>query len=142
MSGGAGGGRWELFFPGMPPNQNSRGHWATKAAEQKRYRTLAWLAAYMTAADAPIPPQPRIRVSAVVQRKALGTADQPGDVERLKPLIDGLVDAGVVPNDTYRYVVLGTVQEMHGAPGVRLIVEAIEPAPTGQEGSAMHEAAP
>jgi hypothetical protein len=75
-----------------------------------------------------IPPLGRIRISAVVYRERLGIADAENDHARLAPLQDGLVDAGVVPKDTYRYCERGTVtEERAGAdgPGILLIVEEV-----------------
>jgi hypothetical protein len=78
-----------------------------------------------------IPLLERARISAVVFRRALGVADNSGDAERLKPLVDGLVDAGVMVDDRRRFVEYGSVEEQRtgrgGEPGIRLIVEAVEP---------------
>jgi hypothetical protein len=121
-------GRWELHFHGIPlVNQNSRGHWRQKAADIAQWRVLGALYAQ----SARIPPLPRVRLTATIYRRNLNVADEPGDWERLKPIIDGLVDAGVVPNDTRRYVEYGHCAEAHGKAGVVLVVEALE----GAEGA-------
>lgn len=68
------------------------------------------------------------RISAVIYRRNLGVADGSGDAERLKPLVDGLVQAGVLPNDRRSEVSYGSVDEQHPGPrgeGVLLIVEAL-----------------
>lgn len=115
-------GRWELRFNGVPPvNQNSRAHWRKKAEEVSQWRCVGLL----WAREQGIPNLPRARFTATIYRRNLNVADEPGDWERLKPIIDGLVDAGVVPNDTRRYVEYGRCAEAHGAPGVLLVVEAL-----------------
>jgi hypothetical protein len=70
----------------------------------------------------------RARISAVVYRRSLGVADASGDAERIKPLVDGLVDAGVIKNDRRREVEYGEVSEQHigyRGMGVLLIVEEV-----------------
>lgn len=123
MAGTAGmSGRWELRFNGVPPiNQNSRGYWRKKAAAVAEWRCVG--AVFAKAQR--IPSLARVRFTATIYRRNLNVADEPGDWERLKPIIDGLVDAGIVPNDTRRYVEYGRCDEAHGAPGVVLVVEAL-----------------
>jgi hypothetical protein len=79
----------------------------------------------------------RARISAVIYRQRLGVADGPGDSERLKPLVDGLVTAGVLANDRRREVEYGEVREEHigdRGPGILLIVEEIDAArPSGPD---------
>lgn len=113
---------WHLRFEGLPPNQNGRQFYHDKAKVVARYRFLAAI----EAKRAGIPACARIRVSAVVTRRALGVADEPGDWERCKACVDGLTDAGVVPKDTRAYVEYGRCLEEHGPPGVTLIIEALE----------------
>ena len=117
-------GRWELRFDGLPEADNvrRRWHWARRAAHDKAWRTEAALKAQA----ARIPGLYRVRLSAVIYRPRLGVADPRNDQARLKVIEDGLVDAGIVPNDTYRYVEVGAIREERGAPGVLLVVEALE----------------
>ena len=78
----------------------------------------------------------RARISAIVYRRNMGVADASGDTERLKPLVDGLVSAGVLPDDRRRYVEYGEVEEQrigYRGPGILLRVEAIEPAASEDE---------
>jgi hypothetical protein len=73
----------------------------------------------------------RVRISSDWWRRALGTADEANDRARLKPIIDGLVDYGLVPNDTRRHVVDGTCTERRlsetgrGRPMLWVIVEEV-----------------
>jgi crossover junction endodeoxyribonuclease RusA len=112
--------------PVLPPNVNERRrlHPIAERNLVAHWRGLA----FTLARQAGIPSLGRIRVSVVARRRALGVADASGDAERLKPLIDGLVDAGVVPKDTYAYVEHGTVAEERAGtdgPGILLIVEEV-----------------
>ena len=111
--------------PELPPTKNgSRGnpyvHNAWVQEWREAARDQAWAAG--------IPPCDRIRISAVVHRSRIGVADAENDHARLAPLQDGLVDAKVVPKDTYRYVERGAVREMRAGmdgPGIELIVEEV-----------------
>jgi hypothetical protein len=111
--------------PALPPNINERTrmHW-----RKERRLTGYWRAqAFAVAKQWGVTSCQRIRITAVIHRVRATGADQSGDAERLKPLIDGLVDAGVIPDDTYRYIEHGGVSQVK-APnaGVLLIVEALE----------------
>lgn len=70
-----------------------------------------------------IPPMDAIKVSSVFYRRNLGVADYDNDLSRLKPCIDGLVDAGVIPRDTRKHVAYGSCREEHGTKGFDVIVE-------------------
>lgn len=107
----------------LPPTQNDRLHHFAKARWVKEWKTEAWAVARRRQ----LPLLERARISAIVYRARLGVADQPNDVERLKPLIDGLVEAGALAGDTYGAVSLGTIEERRGDHGVLLIIEEIEP---------------
>ena len=118
-----------------PPNINERRamHWTVERKAVARWRTYAVNEAKRHA----MRPLERVRISAQVHRPRLGVADGSGDSERLKPLVDGLVDAGVIANDTRRFVEYGPVTEMRSGyrgDGILLIVEALEPvAGAGEE---------
>jgi hypothetical protein len=112
----------------LPPGPNgSRGNplaharwvkvWRTEAKKQAQSLGLGTLS--------------RVRISAVIYRRALGTADEDNDRARLKPAVDGLRDAGVIRNDTRGFVEWGTVTEERGPMGVLLILEPM-PAQLGE----------
>lgn len=104
----------------LPLGPNERLHWHEKAQIVAKWRG----AAKDAAEAAGIPPQARIRVSAVLYRRSIGQADEDNDRARLKPVLDGLRDAGVVADDTRGHVEWGAVTEARGEPAVLLIVEA------------------
>lgn len=120
----------------MPPGPNgSRGNPFGHAKWVAEWREASWT----MAKAAGYPPMQRVRLSAVFRRRALGTADEDNDRARLKPLVDGLRDAKVIPNDTRGYVEWGEVTEEHAGPegpGVLLIVEALESCPTDRRSQA------
>ncbi|HVQ45116.1 MAG TPA: hypothetical protein VMT30_09255 [Candidatus Saccharimonadia bacterium] len=112
----------------LPPTKNTRdGNEFTHNGWVQEWRTAAKEAASMAHR---IPPLGRIRISAVVYRSRIGIADAENDHARLAPLQDGIVDAGVIPKDTYRFCERGDVREERAGadgPGVLLIVEALSP---------------
>lgn len=94
--------RWTLELPDAPyitPNQ--RGHWTARARLNRGWRH----AAHMLARSEGIPPLPRIHVALTMQPKDRRRRDPDNLVPGvLKPCIDGLVDAGIVPDDGQRWV--------------------------------------
>lgn len=142
-------GRWELWFPRrygplrkrtttvdglkiefkartleFPPGPNgSRGNPFAHNTWVQEWRQEAVKAAWAHR----IPACERIRISAVFHRTRCGQADEDNDRSRLKPLVDGLRDAGVIKRDTRKYVTYGDCTEVkakQGACGILLIVEA------------------
>lgn len=119
--------KWDLRFEGkLPPSPNARIHWRTRAQANAAWKARAAQAAW----DAGIPrPLPRITISATIERRNLGVADEDNDRARLKPLVDGIVAAGVIPTDRRGYVVWGDVTEARGRPALTLHIEALEDGP-------------
>jgi crossover junction endodeoxyribonuclease RusA len=115
--------RWTLDFAGIPPSPNDRMGWRVKAHTAKLWRVRAALLAL----EVKIPPLLRIRLSAVIRRRNLGVADESNDRSRFKHVEDGIVDAGVVPDDTRKYVEWGSVTEERGPKGFTLVIEELEP---------------
>lgn len=114
--------RWVLEFDSYPPSPNARMHWMTKARSTKHWRQLAW----GKCKEARIPKLDRIKVSAVIVRRVVGLADEDNDRARLKAVTDGIVDAGVIPNDRRGCIIWGDVTEEQGkTKGLRVIVEAV-----------------
>lgn len=147
----SGGRRWELWFarrlgpprkktvtrygfkhttrvrrPELPPNANDRLHWRVKAPWIAEWRKAGCAAAVAHR----MPDLGRVCISAVIYRSHIGRADADGDLARLKPIVDGLVDAGVVPDDRRQFVEYGPMIEHRatGEPGILLIIEEVEQA--------------
>lgn len=119
---------WELVFDGIPPGPNHRMHWREKAKLSATWRRVG----YLRALEAHIPPQERVRISARFTRRALGVADEDNDRSRLKNILDGVVQAGVIPKDTRGHITWGDCTEEHGKPGVTLIIEAVREGRAGE----------
>ena len=93
---------WTIQLPySTPPlTLNGRQHWATKATAIREVRgTVATLARVLR-----IPACQRIHVELHYVPRDSRRRDQDNIVATLKPCIDGLVDAGVIPDDSPQYV--------------------------------------
>lgn len=94
-------GEWTLHLPFQTQlSLNDRDHWNVKAKKVKTWRE----AAMVLAKAARIPACSRIRIELHYVPAQERRRDQDNLVACLKPLADGLVDAGVVPDDTERFV--------------------------------------
>lgn len=105
-----------LFIPGIPKNSNARGQWArySTARNRKTFRQLAaelaeeqlinsgWEAAPFTTVI--------VRHVSPVRRRR----DPSGVAERLKGPLDGLVDAGVIPDDDEEHIELFVKRSIKG----------------------------
>lgn len=127
---------WTLVFHEKLPRSNTeeRGTFGLPLETQRKIRFARQgerarikKSAYMQVRMHDIPKLARIRISATFFRRAMGVADYDGDVFGLKHLLDGIVSAGVVPNDSRRYVQWGDVTEERGRPyRVELTIEELE----------------
>jgi len=85
----------------MPPNlQNIHLLPYVRAKVERHWRMRAALLARALG----VPEMARVHLHVTIYRRALGVADADGDMARVKPLLDGLVDARVIPKDTRSYV--------------------------------------
>jgi hypothetical protein len=114
----------------LPPTQNDRLHYRVKGPWVKEWRE----AAREVARSRGLPRLERARISLIVYRPRIGTADPDNDWGRAKPLLDGLRDAGALAKDTYGGVVLGSIEERRGDHGILLIVQEIAPHAAAGEG--------
>ncbi len=90
-------GQWVLELPFVKPlNLNQRQHWARKAQSAKAWRE----ATYWLAKAAGIPACARITVQLMYTPPDNRRRDPLNLVAALKPCEDGLVDAGVIPDDS------------------------------------------
>jgi crossover junction endodeoxyribonuclease RusA len=91
-----------LVRPGPLLNMNDRGHWRTKAANVKVWRTAAF---YATKA-AGIPRLGRTLVKVTLPIRTPNTRRDPSNwYPTIKVLVDGITDAGVWPDDHAGWVV-------------------------------------
>lgn len=91
---------WTIRLPyATPPlTLNGRMHWATKARVTREVRAhVAWAMVHSQ-------PCERIHVTLVYVPRDKRRRDRDNLVATLKPCIDGLVDAGIVPDDSPEYV--------------------------------------
>lgn len=113
----------ELFIPGHLKNYaNGRVHWRTEAGYRKRWRTATHLAAKprrWTSAEAPKHVQ--------IDARVFNLFDDDGLRNACKPLVDGLVDAGVLHTDRPNNGHLITYEQeiARANRGVRITVEAL-----------------
>lgn len=92
--------------PGPLMSLNDRTHWAVKARNAKAWRELAHLSCIGTVSDPARRRQPRSLVTVTLPVRSLKTRRDPHNfVATVKPIIDGLVDAGVWPDDNGSWVV-------------------------------------
>ena len=92
--------RIDLPWSTPPLSLNDRGHWAPRARAIKDVRETGRL----LAKAAQLEPCERIRVELHYQPRVRRGRDNENLVATAKPLIDGLTDAGVIPDDTDEYV--------------------------------------
>lgn len=83
-----------------PLNLNARTHWAVKA---KQVREVRQAAASLTLA-AQVPPLQHISVELHYRPRDKRRRDPLNLVAMLKPIEDGIVDAGIIPDDTPEYL--------------------------------------
>lgn len=97
-------GEWTLHLPfqvvSEVPSLNDRDHWAVKAKKVKAWRD----AAHLLARHSRVPACRRVRVELHYIPATNQRRDPDNLVAAYKPLVDGLVDAGVVLDDTESYV--------------------------------------
>lgn len=118
--------QWTLDLPyERPPlNANQRLHWAKKAALTKQVRA----ASFWAAKDAGIPTCDRVRVTLTWFVRTTTRRDSDNVVPTLKALCDGLVDAGVVDDDTPVWMekVMPVITYRPGqAASMRMLIEVI-----------------
>lgn len=129
---------WEIRLPwSVPPaSANDRDHWRVKAAKVRDIRLAAMLLVVGEFARDSDGPE---RTIAVPDRIAVGLTYVPRDKRRRDPdnlvvplfkaLCDGIVDAGVVPDDTPAYMVrsMPVILPPDGDPRLTLTIREILP---------------
>lgn len=120
----------QLFIPGIPKNSNAKSQWArfASARDRKLYRQRAaeagrtlvedhgWIPAGFTTITAR-------HVSPVKRRR-----DPLGLAERCKGLMDGLVDAGLIPDDDEEHIAIRLARSIRGPiAGIQLTLAQEQP---------------
>ena len=85
-------------MPGKPMSMNDREHWAAKASRTKDWRHAAALAARK------VKPQPPSIVEVSIPFARNGRRDPHNYAPTVKAIVDGLVDAGLWPDDPPEFV--------------------------------------
>lgn len=109
-------------WPRPPLNANQRLHWAARANKTRRVRDAAYAAARTL-----LPAATHITVQLVWVVTDKRRRDSDNTYPTFKALCDGLVDAGIVPDDTPQYMTkLGPVirYEPGGEAHIELVVTA------------------
>jgi hypothetical protein len=92
---------YELSFelPGLPPmlNSYSGGHWAK--AKRGKWKDYVWLAVRNY-----LPPAPLKKARLVCIRASSSMPDYDGLVTSFKGVIDGLVESGVIEDDSLKHI--------------------------------------
>ncbi len=82
---------------------NARGSWHERHAHTSAARLVAAHAAKRALEHSPAPACP-VSITVTYHAPDLRLRDPEGCAQTVKPCIDGLVDAGVLPDDNWKYV--------------------------------------
>lgn len=93
----------DLPWTAPPLSLNHRRHWRANAAKVRMVRD----AAHVLAKQSGIGPCPRVRVELHYRPRDKRTRDEENSVPTLKACCDGIVDAGIVPDDAPAYMEKG-----------------------------------
>jgi Holliday junction resolvase RusA-like endonuclease len=93
--------RLHFTIMGLPKTTNAggRSHWAVKVKESKSWKRSVYLAS-----SSQLPQDPLSRARVYLTRHSSGKIDYDGLVSSFKHVLDGLVDAGVLKDDSMRVV--------------------------------------
>ncbi|MGA7270468.1 MAG: hypothetical protein WB239_05285 [Acidimicrobiia bacterium] len=122
----------EIFVPGIPKNANASRQWARFAAarERKIYREKAADCAQPTI-EAGWVPSPFTTIYARHVSPVRRRRDPLGLAERLKPIMDGFVDAGLIPDDDEQHIYVRLERSVKGTvAGIALTL--VQEAPDGR----------
>lgn len=88
-------GSWRNKFP---PSMNARLHWSSRAKLNKIWRARTYVCVGKDRPESPLE-----KCHAVITRYGVGMVDFDNMVTSNKPIVDGLVDAGVMVDDSAEY---------------------------------------
>lgn len=122
----------QLWLPaGSEITANGRYHWAVRARRSRTIRRMAWLEARSAGLEPEAGP---VAVTVTVAYPRRGRHDPENFAPSWKPAIDGLVDAGVLPDDDSTHVTRvacradpRTVREASGRPSGHLLTVTLTP---------------
>lgn len=124
---------FEVSLPYRALGQNSRGHWRKKALPTAAYRQEVALIAASSIHEQQWMPPARATVTLEYGTKGGRTAgryqprDEANAIDAFKAGYDGLVDAGVVADDSRKHLHIGGARISNTwGPRVRVMVEALE----------------
>ena len=116
---------WTLTLPWTKPplNMNDRLHRMAEYAQQQAIRQTAKI----LARNARIPACEHVEVAMIWTVPDRGRRDAENPIATMKPFCDGLVDAGIVPDDTPEWMtkLMPRIEYRKGEKAVRFEVRAI-----------------
>lgn len=117
---------YRIEVPGIPPSPNASSgrHWGTIARDRRKFRGDAKLLAlpFVRARGQPLD---RVRITITIVRHGGRPFDPDAAISLVKPIIDGIVDAGLLRDDGPRYVEYAPAQQRLG-PHKMTIIELVE----------------
>lgn len=119
-----------IFIPGVPKNSNASSQWArfAAAADRKKFRKLAAETVEDDVAENGGYSVP-VRILAYHQARTKRRRDPTGLAERLKGILDGLVDAGLLFDDDEDHVEIvlsKAAVNKQAEPGIYLLIEPLD----------------
>lgn len=122
----------ELFIPGVPQNANAKGHWGSgkwkAVTERAKFRKLAAAIAETYAMNRE--PWAFTTITARHVSPVRRRRDPLGLAERLKGIVDGLVDAHLIEDDDEKHIAIVLAPSIKGVePGIHLTLTEGDPAP-------------
>ena len=117
-----------IELQGIPdsPNQTRREHWAERGKNAAQWRLDAKLLGLDAANRAKWQTPDHATVEVVALFKDHKRHDPDNLIGAIKPIMDGIVDAGILPDDSFNVIRrLSVTQEIGTHVGVRVVVTAL-----------------
>ena len=118
---------WRIVVEGIPPtpNRSRRQHWAQNGATAASWRMKAQNAAHECIDEhgGVIPHLDKVRMVLWVCPKTRNRRDPDNALAACKPCIDGLVDAGILRDDSFDVVQELVVRRYMSPSGARIVFE-------------------
>jgi hypothetical protein len=117
--------RLEFTIAGKPKATNAllgASYWK-KHKNAKEWKNWVWIACFRE-----LPPAPLTKAKLILTRYNYRTLDYDGLVASFKPVVDGLVEAGVLQNDTWKITGTWDVRQAYAPKGkehIRVVVESV-----------------